>query len=181
MKCHRTQAPNSGLHWSHINPFVYSVLADKQRLTDQNAVWTPYSWFYIACVCFLIFFSFYLLNFTFYKNVLDIRYTICWNLIKIAYFAVSDLGPFCLGKIDILVLATLAWAFIRGSCACAIISNMGVYQGHLLMCRSGSRFCRAWSRSTLFALQAVTSPFTERRIMVWIELAIVDCLLFYFI
>ena len=74
---------------------------------------------------------------------LDIRYTICLHLIKIAYFAVSDLGPFCFGKIDILALATLAWAFIRDSCACAISSNMGVYQGHLRMCRSGSRFCRA--------------------------------------
>ena len=52
-----------------------------------------------------------------------------------------------------------------------------VYQGHLRMCRAGSRFCRAWSRSTLFAIQAVTPPFTERRIMVWIELAIV----YYFI
>ena len=127
---------------------------------------------------------FFFLSFKFYflkKMFLDIRFTICWNLVKIRYFAVSDLGPFCLGKIDILALATLAWTFIRGSCACAISSYMGVYQGHLRMCRSGSRFCRAWSRSTLFAIQAVTPPVTERRIMDWIELAIVDCLLFYFI
>ena len=74
---------------------------------------------------------------------LDIRYTICRNLIKIAHLAVSDLGPFCSGKIDILALATLAWAFIGGSSACAISSNMPVYQGHLRMCRSGLRFCRA--------------------------------------
>ena len=83
---------------------------------------------FIACVCFLIFFSFFLLNFTFFKN--DFRYTI-YHLLKskkkIAYFAVSDLGLFRLEKIDILALATLAWAFIRGSCACAISSNMGVY------------------------------------------------------
>ena len=31
----------------------------------------------------------------------------------------SDLGPICFVKIDILALATLAWAFIRGICACA--------------------------------------------------------------
>ena len=139
----------------------------------------PIQLIFIACLCFLIFFSFFLLNFTFKKNVF--RYTI-YHLLKskkIAYFAVSDLGPFRLEKIDILALATLAWAFIRGSCALAISSNMGVYQGHLRMCRSRSRFCRARSRSTLFAIQAVTPPFTERRIMVWIELAIVDCLLFH--
>ena len=41
----------------------------------------------------------------------------------------SDLGPFCSGKIDILALATLAWAFIRGSCACAISSNMAFIRG----------------------------------------------------
>ena len=31
-------------------------------------------------------------------------------------------------------LATLAWLFIRGICACAISSNLSFYQGHLRMC-----------------------------------------------
>ena len=66
---------------------------------------------------------FFFLSFKFYflKNVF--RYTIYHllksNKKKIAYFAVSDRCPFCLGKIDILALATLAWAFIRDSlCMC---------------------------------------------------------------
>ena len=80
-----------------------------------------------ACVL-SSFFLYFFLNFTFFEKYFKIiRYTICLDPVKIPYFAVSDLGPFCLGETDNLALATLARALIRGICACAISSNMGVY------------------------------------------------------
>ena len=88
-------------------------------------------WFLLhACV----FSSCFLLLFFKKKKNLDIRYTICLDPIKIPYFVVPDLDLFCLGKknhfcIGNLALATLACAFISGICACAISSNMSVYQG----------------------------------------------------